>query len=174
MVFSRLITISYQDHYFFIGNKFCFYCQDQFIMLDFLYLVWILNKKRLVHNFWQFCVLKHCRPLQSRNVSMQEANIKSPKAKRRRTEEEEEQWDDDDDDFMLTQVCFCGIFVTQLEVSFLVTFSTFSCQPVDIQTCTSTWIYSVEHKNFLLCLYVLVSLKLTKWRRNCNLYFLKL
>eukprot|EP00105_Crassostrea_gigas_P036305 XP_019920453.1 PREDICTED: ATR-interacting protein isoform X4 [Crassostrea gigas] len=44
------------------------------------------------------------RPLQSRNVSMQEANIKSPKAKRRRTEEEEEeQWDDDDDDFMLTQ-----------------------------------------------------------------------
>lgn len=70
---------------------------------------------------------------------MQEANIKSPKAKRRRTEEEEEeQWDDDDDDFMLTQVCFCGIFVTQLEVSFLVTFSTFSCQTVDIQTCTST------------------------------------
>lgn len=69
---------------------------------------------------------------------MQEANIKSPKAKRRRTEEEEEQWDDDDDDFMLTQVCFCGIFVTQLDVSFLVTFSTFSCQTVDIQTCTST------------------------------------
>lgn len=49
---------------------------------------------------------------------MQEANIKSPKAKRRRMEEEEEQWDDEDDDFMLTQVCFCGIFVTQLEVSF--------------------------------------------------------
>lgn len=48
---------------------------------------------------------------------MQEANIKSPKAKRRRTKEEE-QWDDEDDDFMLTQVCFCGIFVTQLEVSF--------------------------------------------------------
>lgn len=43
------------------------------------------------------------RPLQSSNVSMQDSNNKSPKAKRRRTEEEEEQWDDEDDDFMLTQ-----------------------------------------------------------------------